>query len=120
MGNNGWLDIQSCPIAEKPEEARPVLIWHVFQRVMVTDTRKARDNRFNVYWQEIPEGWIDAAIQPPTRRDADPQNCVIIRDKWGEIHMRGWHLVAEMTEGVFWMPPPGPPDDYQELREGAD
>lgn len=120
MGNNGWLDIQSCPIAEKPEEARPVLIWHVFQRVMVTNTQKAQDNRFNVYWQEIPESRIDAAIQPPTRRDADPQNCVIIRDKWGEIHMRGWHLVAEMAEGVFWMPPPGPPDNYQELRDGAD
>jgi len=87
---------------------------------MVTNTQKARDNRFNVYWQEIPESWIDAAIQPPTRRDADPQNCVIIRDKWGEIHMRGWHLVAEMAEGVFWMPPPGPPDNYQELRDGAD
>ena len=35
MGNNGWNDISTCPIAESKEDARYIIVWHVFQGAMV-------------------------------------------------------------------------------------
>ena len=119
MASNGWLDIESCPTAEAPEEIWPVLVWHVFQGAIVSDTKNARENRFNVYWQEIPDGWISLSERLPTQEDADPLNCVIIRDKWNEIHMRGWHLPGNRSEYVAWMTPPKPPENARAMRDEA-
>ena len=64
MGNNGWKDISTCPIAESKEDARYIIVWHVFQGAMVYSTLKARENRFNVYWQAD-------GVDRPTRQAAD-------------------------------------------------
>ena len=120
MGSNGWKDISTCPIAESKEDARYIIVWHVFQGAMVYSTLKARENRFNVYWQEPPTEWIDPHDRLPTKEDADPQSCILVIDSHGDLRVRGWHQVKKPSDVRKWAPRPAPPDNYQELRAHAE
>lgn len=112
----GWRDMSSCPRAADGK-SRPVLVWHVFQMCMVYDCEKARDNRFIVRWQEIPDEWIPVAERRPGFRDANPIGVVIIKDRYGDIRLRGWQQTGEASGITHWMPTPDAPDDYLRLRE---
>ena len=116
MDSNEWLELSANPA----EDERPVVVWHVFQGVMVVRAANLRKNRFNTYWMEVPDGWIDPNDRLPTREDADTQNCVIVRTTHGDVTVRGWHQVGQNGEIVQWMRPPKPPDNYRELRMNAD
>lgn len=83
MGNDGWMDISTCPVTTDPKEARKIIVWHVFQGAMVYSTMTARENRFNVYWREPPETWIDPHDRMPTREDADALSCILVIDRTG-------------------------------------
>lgn len=122
MGGNGWREMFSCPTAKQKLDARAILVWHTFQGVMVTDSFHARECRYNAYWQEIPNRWIDTRKRQPTEWDADVQRCIIVLDKYGDIRMRGWHVVADASAREYpaWMPPPKPPEDYKTLRKNAE
>ena len=87
---------------------------------MVYSTLKARENRFNVYWQEPPTEWIDPHDRLPTKEDADPQSCILVIDSHGDLRVRGWHQVEKPSDVRKWAPRPAPPDNYQELRANAD
>lgn len=112
----GWRDMRSCPRA-KHGKARKVLVWHVYQMCMVYDSEKALDNRFIVRWQEIPEDWIAIDERTPGFRDANVLGVVIVKDRHGEIKLRGWHHVNAENGIAYWMPTPDAPDNYLELRE---
>ena len=49
MGGNGWREIFSCPTAKRKLDARAILVWHIFQGVMMTDSFHARECRYNAY-----------------------------------------------------------------------
>lgn len=119
MDNNGWLDMSTCPTAESADKARRIIVWHVFQGAMVYNAFQARENRFCVYWREPPEKWIDPHDRLPTVEDADPQSCILVIDKYGEMRMRGWHQVQTPEDVQGWTPRPEPPDNYKELRATA-
>ena len=119
MDNNGWKDISTCPCGDKPEDARMVLVWHVFQGFIVCSTRDAPENRFNVYWREPPEEWIDPHDRLPTKDDADEQNCVLIVDSHGEMRVTGWHQIQDTESAMKWAARPEPPSDYKILRRTA-
>lgn len=120
MDNNGWKPISTCPVAESAKDARYIIVWHVFQRVMVYSTLNARANRFNAYWQEPPVEWIDPRERLPTKEDADAQLCVLAIDTHNDVRVRVWNQV-HTDDGVRgWVPCPAPPDDHDELRRNAD
>ena len=119
MASNGWMDIATCPRAERREDARRIIVWHVFQGAMVYSTLNAHQNRFNVYWREPPDTWIDPHDWMPTVKDADPQNCILIIDNHGELRVRGWQQVETPDDVRAWAPRPEPPEDYQKLRQAA-
>lgn len=119
MGNNGWKDISTCPVAESREDARTVIVWHVFQGAMVYSTMSAKANRFNMYWREPPDTWIDPHDRMPTREDADALSCILVLDRHGEIRVRGWQQIETPEDVRGWAPRPEPPDNYRELRESA-
>ncbi len=116
---NGWRYMESCPVA-KDGHKRAVLVWHVYQMCMVYDPGKARDNRFIVRWQEVPDEWIPAGERLPDSRDANPLGVVIVKDSRGDIRLRGWHMVNMESEITHWMRTPDAPDHYLELREDVD
>lgn len=111
--------MDTCPHAED-REGRRILVWHVYQRCMVYDCEKARDNRFIAYWQEIPDRWIPIADRKPTRGDANPLGVVIVKDTHGNVRLRGWQQAAGEPEITHWMPTPEAPENYKELREAMD
>ena len=115
----GWRDMSSCPRAADGK-SRVVLVWHVYQMCMVYDCEKARRNRFVVRWQEIPDEWIQLSERPPESRDANPLGVVIVKDRHGDIRLRGWHQTNRESGVTEWMPTPDAPDDYLQLRESAD
>lgn len=119
MDNHGWLDISTLPVAQSREDARKIIVWHVFQGAMVYSTETARDNRFNVYWQEPPETWIDPHDRMPTQEDADALSCILVIDRYGELRVRGWRQIESPDDVRGWAPRPEPPDNYRELRENA-
>ena len=97
-----------------------VLVWHVYQKCMVYDSRKARKNRFVVRWMEIPESWIPVSDQRPVFRDANSLGVVIAKDIHGDVRLRGWRH-ARSEEGItHWMPTPEAPTDQKELRDQAE
>lgn len=115
----GWLGMESCPRAED-RETRSVLVWHAYQRCMVYDCEKARDNRFIAYWQEIPDRWISVRDRKPGQEDANPLGVVIVTDTHGNVRLRGWQQAAGEAEITHWMPTPEAPDNYKELRGALD
>ncbi len=116
---HGWKSMDTCPAAAEKKDARTVIVWHIFQGAMVYSTMHAHDNRFNAYWQEPPDRWIDPHDRLPTQKDADPKSCILIIDKYGEIKTRGWHQVEKPEDVRAWAPRPEPPDNYRELRAEA-
>ena len=115
MSNNGWRELDACP------ETGRILVWHVYQGVMVVDAEAAKKNRFHAYWQKVPESWIRTADRLPDKADADAYDCVIVKDKWDDIRMIGWHQVPAMAcEIVSWQSMPVPPNDYMELLRSSD
>lgn len=117
MDNHGWMDISTCPVAKSRKDARTVLVWHVFNGTMVYSTLNARENRFNMYWQEPPETWIDPHERMPTREDADDLSCILVIDRYGDIRVRGWRQVETPEDVYRWAKRPEPPDNYRELRD---
>ena len=116
MGNDVWMDISTCPVTTDPKEARKIIVWHVFQGAMVYSTMTARENRFNVYWREPPETWIDPHDRMPTQEDADALSCILVIDKYGEMRVRGWRQIETPDDVFGWAPRPDPPENYRELR----
>lgn len=119
MNNNGWLDIALCPTTEAAGGDRFIIVWHIFQGVMVSSILRARENRFNVYWQEIPDYWIDPADRMPTSADSDVLNCVLAKDQYGHMRMKGWHQIVQNGDTKGWQPCPDPPGNASELRRNA-
>ena len=119
MDNNGWKDMSACPTYESAEEARRIIVWHVFQGAMAYNAFQARKNRFCACWQEPPTEWIDPHDRLPTAKDADPQFCILVIDKHGELRMRGWNQIQTTEDAKGWAPCPKPPETYKELRENA-
>ena len=114
-----WLDMGTCPVPEDGK-TRYVLVWHVYQKCMVYDSRKARKNRFVVRWMEIPENWIPVSDRRPVFRDANSLGVVIAKDIHGDVRLRGWRH-ARSEEGItHWMPTPEAPADQNELRDQAE
>lgn len=111
-----WHDMSTCPRSEDGK-ARCVLVWHVYQMCMVYDCEKARENRFIVRWQEIPDRWIPIEERMPGSADANVLGVVIVKDKHGDVRLRGWHQTNTESLITHWMPTPDAPDDYLELRE---
>lgn len=120
MDNNGWLDMSTCPIAEKPEDARYIIVWHIFQGAMVYSTLRAHENRFNAYWREPPTEWIDPYDRLPSKEDADNQSCILVIDRYSDLRMWGWSRVEKPSDVQKWAPCPAPPNNYHELRLSAD
>lgn len=119
MASDGWMTMDSLPVPEKKEDARKVIVWHVFNGAMVYDTMHARNNRFCVYWREPPTEWNDPREKLPTAADADPQGCLLAIDRFGELQVRGWHLIQNAHDARAWARRPEPPKDYKELRNGV-
>ena len=119
MDNNGWKDMSACPTYESAEEARRIIVWHVFQGAMAYNAFQARKNRFCACWQEPPTEWIDPHDRLPTAKDADPQFCILVIDKHRELRMRGWNQIQTPEDAKGWAPCPKPPENYKELRENA-
>lgn len=113
---NGWQEISTCPYEQDRGRARPVLVWHTLNGVMVSTTHDYPRNSFFVRWMEIPNVWIDVLEHEPKRQDADMKNCVLIRDHWGNIRMKGYHQVDFARDVRQWQPMPAAPADYEELR----
>ena len=116
---NCWHRMDTCP-RTKGDQAQPVLVWHVYQMCMVYSPEKALENRFIVRWREIPDEWIPVSERLPGCRDANVVGVVIVKDRHGEIRLRGWRLVSMDEAVTHWMPTPDAPDDYLELREAAE
>ena len=115
METNRWKDIDTCPAAAEKQDARKILVWHIMQGAVVSDTFQARDNKFNAYWRELPYEWVDPNDRLPGKGDADSLNCVLLIDKFGELRMTGWHQV-KTDNARRWSPAPEPPADAAELR----
>lgn len=113
--DSGWIEIDHSPIAA-PDE--PLLVWHVYSGVMVERMEQAMKNRFITHWRKIDDdAWIDARMRKPTKADADPYDCVISQNMWGEILTAGWHRFANEASLIRWQSPPGPPSNFRELRK---
>ncbi len=113
---DAWMPIESCPTVQAKEDATPILVWHVFQGVMLSDTLTVRDSRFHVYWMRLPETWVDPLERLPTAEDADSQRCVVAVDKYGSLRLIGWEQIEKPSDIRRWIPCPPPPPDYLELR----
>lgn len=114
---DGWRNMVTCPDEEKP---RSILVWHVYQMCMVYDCQKARRNRFVLFWQEIPDGWISVGERKPGIGDANVLGVVIAKDLHGDVRLRGWHCVSREEGFTHWMPTPRAPDNYKALRDRFD
>lgn len=118
MNNNGWIELAHDPIAAGIDPDAYILVWHAHQGVLVYLCRNCRDNPCNSYWQEVNQSaWTDSKRRLPTKADADELDCVIARNRWGDILMAGWHRFANEDSLVSWQAPPAPPDGYLELRK---
>jgi len=113
--DNGWIDLSTSPIAAGDG---PVIVWHVYNGVMVERRDRPASNRFMTHWQEINEtAWIDAGERKPTKEDADAYDCVISQDRWGDIGMAGWHRFEREPCLIRWQHVPDPPINFRELRK---
>ena len=109
---DGW-------IRERPDipDKTSILIWHVFQGVLVCRAAEWNQNRFFACWRPVPEiGWTMATDRRPTKQDADSYNCVLARDAEGMTKVTGWHQFETNRHLIRWMNTPEPPEDYKELR----
>lgn len=120
--NNGWIHGKSrLPGEADGDNNGKVLVWHAYQGAMLTTWDAFPRNQFNVYWMpisaldEIP--WINAMEKPPTKSDADALNCVMVKDRRGEITVTGYHQFTWNKALTHWRPLPGPPSDAKELRQ---
>ncbi|MBR3741110.1 MAG: hypothetical protein IKQ80_07510 [Clostridia bacterium] len=113
MCNDGWRTMETCP------DDGHVLVWHIYQGVMVVEAQEARKNRFHAWWRHVPDKWINAQDKLPVKEDADAYNCVIALDKWGEVRLIGWHRFP-LTEIIGWQRTPEPPTNYRELLDNSD
>ena len=113
--DNGWIDLRDGPIAAGET---PVIVWHVYQSVMIFRREAVKSNRFVTHWREIDsEAWIDARIRRPTKQDADALNCVISLNKWGDVSMAGWHRFEHEAELVRWQSPPEAPASFTRITK---
>ena len=111
--DRGWVGIDR-PIAAGDA---PVIVWHVYSGVMVEQRDRATSNRFMTHWREIDdEAWISTRERKPTKEDADQYDCVISRNRWGDVAMAGWHRFEHETDLTHWQRTPPPPHDFRELR----
>lgn len=62
-------------------------------------------------------GWIDASARPPTREDANIQNCVLAWHCYDGPQIIGWWQIARNAMLVYWRPLPPPPSAYREIWE---
>jgi hypothetical protein len=118
MKNNGWTHRDSrMPRAADGGEYGKVYAWHAFQNAMIVRWREFRQNPFHVYWMRVPETWIDAADRKPTKADSDAQDCVLAKDRRGDIRVTGYHQFDVDGDLTQWQILPAPPSDYKALKK---
>lgn len=120
MDNSEWKSMSSLRADESKGDARPVIVWHIFQGAMVYyERRDALLNRFCAYWTEPPATWNNPRKRPPTEEDADELSCVLGIDDYGKMRVRSLRD-AQNGNGVrLWARIPAPPKDYLFLRKNA-
>ena len=119
--NNGWIHRKSrLPSAEDGDSTGKVIVWHIYQGAMLTRWDDYTKNPFNVSWMRISDWtttpWISATETMLTKEDADTLNCVLARNKGGDISITGFHQFTCNNDLTHWMKLPVPPSDYRELR----
>ena len=115
MNDATWRPIDTLKKTNE-DDIRQILVWHVYQGVMVSDTGQAKENQFNVYWMEIPDWWMDLKNRLPDEKDANEQKCVLTRDRFGDCFLRRWDYLHESQRAVAWERTPAAPPDAKELR----
>jgi hypothetical protein len=112
-----WRPIETLKTTPNEDDARQILVWHVYQGVMVSDTKRARRNPFHAYWMEIPNWWIDTGNRLPEEKDSNAQKCVLARDSWGDCYLRRWDYLDGSQRAAAWQRTPDAPPDAKELRK---
>lgn len=120
--NSRWIHGKSrLPSKADGDTSGKVLVWHAFQGAMLTRWNEYSSNRFNVYWMPLSAldscPWICAMEKPPTKDDADMLNCVLIKDRFGNILITGYHQFTWNSMLTHWRRLPEPPSDAKELRQ---
>lgn len=119
MKDSGWIPNTQSPIAAGIAPDAAILIWHVFQGVMVGKCEEWKNNRFFSHWKTVGTDWVSAKDRKPRREDADVYSCVISRNEHGEVGIAGWHRFEREPALMYWQSPPEPPADFRELRNKA-
>lgn len=115
MWRGKWIPLQEHPPTE--EDGPFVLMWHIWQGVMLCRSAEWNHNRFFRYWRPMPAiGWVDAAERKPERKDADSFNCVLAVHRLEGFKVTGWRRFDTDRNLTRWMATPEPPEDYKELR----
>jgi hypothetical protein len=119
--NNGWIHGKSrLPTEADGDGSGKVMVWHAYQGAMLCRWDEYSKNPFFFYWMPVSDAtdkpWIKAAEKGPTKGDADALNCVLAKDRHDDISVTGWHQFGWNNTLVCWLPLPGPPSDYIELR----
>ena len=50
----------------------------------------------------MKDGWIDKRERPPTQKDADPWNCVIVWHRYQGCMITGWKYAVESDLITHW------------------
>lgn len=110
MSGNDWTTITTSPLDAGFAASDVILVWHVYQGVMVIPCEKYATNPFFTHWRGVDENaWVKRAERMPGKKDADPLNCVIARDELGNVVVTGWHRVDDDGDFTQWQTPPPPP-----------
>ena len=112
--DKGWIGKSDIPIAAGDSR---IIVWHIYQGVMVVGREEAAENPFMTHWREIDDdAWISAEDRMPTKDDADVCGCVISQDRWGEARTAGWHRFGRESSLVRWQHPPERPANFRDLQ----
>lgn len=113
--DGGWIDLKK----RLPRKADGVvLVWHVFQGVMIARWDDAPDNCFFSHWRPMPvSGWVESRERWPTAQDGDTENCVLTRHMYDGYRVTGWHQFAWDPYFTHWMRTPAGPEGFEALRD---
>ena len=115
-----WTGIENSPLEAGLDPESEILVWHVYQGALVEKCARYRANQFYTHWARINNrAWISTAERRPGPDDTDVQNCVIARDRWGNVSVVGWHRFEIGNEFVQWQHPPAPPPRITNKPQGG-
>lgn len=105
-----WIDVAGhAPPAGTGER---VLVWHEYQGAMLEYAEFVCQNPFFTHWMPLSEvegGWISAQSRKPTKNDADPMGCVLIKCTLRGIMVTGWHQFSNDGNITHWQRLPEKP-----------